>query len=253
MHIKNIIIHGFKAIRNLSFDGTFHPGHNVISECCTLLACRACATAQRKLRPTRAPAPLAMCPPQSALTATASPQSSMVSRKGQPCKQVTGRRRVWMCCLKTAAGSAPRRRQSSAGRPFLKTCTIYLRAPLLFLHLSLAAIRFALSDGPAVAANGTRAGLLWVSQAVLPNAVAPRNVPGALSVELAGQNWLQRSLGAAARRRGVPLNARRAQSLCAQALCRAAATPSLPRPFPNELLYSLRHSKTLAAVPPRRT
>ena len=41
MHIKNIIIHGFKAIRNLSFDGTFHPGHNVISELLALLDCHA--------------------------------------------------------------------------------------------------------------------------------------------------------------------------------------------------------------------
>jgi hypothetical protein len=32
MHIKTVQIRGFKAIRELSFTGEFHPGHNVISE-----------------------------------------------------------------------------------------------------------------------------------------------------------------------------------------------------------------------------
>jgi hypothetical protein len=38
MHIKKVLIKGFKAIRMLDFGDEFSPGHNVISECWTDLA-----------------------------------------------------------------------------------------------------------------------------------------------------------------------------------------------------------------------
>ncbi len=108
-----------------------------------------------------------------------------------------------MCRLVAARGSAPHARRGAACCQRLETRATHALAPLLLPRLSRAAIRFALSDGPAVAANGTRAGLLWVSRAAPPCFRAVARVICSFSAEMANQNGLGTSQGAAARRGGA--------------------------------------------------
>lgn len=130
MHIKSIIIHGFKAIRNLSFDGTFHPGHNVISELRALLDRLPALPALRKSRPNRR-ASVYECLAQSVPMATESPQSSMVSRIERACGKSLDEREFGCaarCAIEASPRGVPRPRLPSVGRGCLPYRTNLARA-----------------------------------------------------------------------------------------------------------------------------